>query len=59
MRLYNGKPLPSPTVDQPSDEELQVESDDGCCQTTDGCYTEPDGDCEHGHVSWLIYLGYI
>lgn len=28
-------------------------------QATDGCQVEPDGYCEHGHVSWLLYLGLI
>jgi len=26
---------------------------------TDGCTIEPDGVCEHGYPSWLMYLGYI
>lgn len=26
---------------------------------TDGCPTEPDGVCQHGHPSWLLYLGII
>jgi hypothetical protein len=33
---------------------------EGVCEATDGCFpVEPDGKCEHGHVSWLRYLGYV
>jgi hypothetical protein len=31
----------------------------GTCTATDGCWTEPDGTCEHGHPSWLVVLGQI
>lgn len=24
-----------------------------------GCWVEPDGVCQHGNPSWLLYLGYI
>lgn len=33
--------------------------DRGIAKATDGCSTEPDGDCPHGHVSWVRRLGYI
>jgi len=33
--------------------------DEGRCETTDGCYAEADGVCEHGHPSWILYLGLI
>jgi len=33
-------------------------SDDGC-EAIDGCWVEPDGKCEHGQPSWLLYLGLI
>lgn len=29
------------------------------CESTDGCYVELDGMCEHGHQSWLRRLGMI
>ena len=28
-------------------------------KATDGCETDPDGKCEHGHSSWMRRLGYI
>ena len=31
----------------------------GIARATDGCKVEPDGVCPHGHVSWLLWLGYI
>lgn len=31
----------------------------GLCMATDGCWTEPDGVCEHGYQSWLLELGLI
>jgi hypothetical protein len=32
---------------------------DSVCEATDGCTTEPDGRCEHGHISWLRALDMI
>jgi hypothetical protein len=40
-------------------EALQFWTFDGIAEATDGCQVEPDGWCEHGHVSWLVYLGLI
>ena len=55
----NHKLWPKPTVDRPDDEELEMEASDAVCTATDGCSSvEPDGICPHGHVSWLMYLGY-
>lgn len=48
-----------PIVEQPSLEELEDFCDQGGCDATDGCWVEPDGLCEHGHVSWLLYLNLI
>ena len=45
---------PKPTL-----EELQEWLDEGGCEATDGCWVEPDGDCEHGCPSWLKKLGLI
>lgn len=51
--------FPEPTVDEPSDEQLQEWMIDSIVQATDGCSVEPDGICRHGYPSWLVYLGYI
>lgn len=54
------KSWPAPTVATP--DKLQTLEDaeyNGECETTDGCYAEPDGVCEHGHPSWLLQWGYI
>jgi hypothetical protein len=50
---------PKPTTPRPSLDELQEWEADGGCEATDGCWVEPDGTCEHGHVPWLIHLGFI
>lgn len=50
---------PKPTEPEPSDEELDRFVFDSVCDATDGCTVEPDGVCEHGHPSWLLYLGLI
>ncbi len=34
-------------------------SNDGGCKALDGCWVEPDGDCQHGLPSWLKTLHYI
>ncbi len=33
--------------------------DDGICESLDGCHVEPDGQCEHGFPSWLMYYGMV
>jgi hypothetical protein len=48
-----------PTTEQPDIETLMDWNDDSGCEATDGCWVEPDGSCEHGHLSWMRYLGYI
>ncbi len=50
---------PEPTETEPSIEELTDWQNDCGCEATDGCWVEPDGECEHGHPSWLLRLGYI
>lgn len=50
---------PEPTMDAPTYEQLERWDASGVSRATDGCPIEPDGVCEHGHPSWLIYLGYI
>ena len=53
------KPYKKPTKKEPSVRTLEKAVCDGICPATDGCRVEPDGACEHGHVSWLMYLGYM
>ena len=50
---------PEPTVARPTDDELWGYVFDGVCVATDGCTIEPDGVCQHGYPSWLLYLGLI
>lgn len=43
---------PQPTSQQPPLELLIEWHDDAAgCETTDGCWVEPDGTCPHGHPS--------
>ena len=53
------KEWPEPTTDHPSDERLEEMAMDSVAEATDGCETEPDGVCEHGYPSWLLWLGFI
>jgi hypothetical protein len=48
---------PSPTEPEPTMDVLEGWMLDGTAEATDGCTVEPDGTCEHGHPSWLRYLG--
>ena len=57
-----------PTLSQRQDDQLEppdIETlqmwmdDDGGCEATDGCWTEVDGTCPHGHKSWLLELGLV
>lgn len=50
---------PEPIEDEPDDELLGLWVVDGIAEATDGCPIEPDGVCEHGYPSWLLYLGLI
>lgn len=49
---------PEPTTQQPTDEELEYMIF-WVSEATDGCFVEPDGECEHGYPSWLVYLEMI
>jgi hypothetical protein len=51
--------MKKPTMKQPSIKTLEKWCGDGIVKATDGCKVEPDGECPHGHVSWLRYLGMI
>lgn len=45
---------------QPSMATLERWVSNGVAKATDGCGgIEPDGECEHGHQSWIRRLGYI
>ncbi len=50
---------PEPLDEEPSAEDLELWMYEGGCYATDGCWVEPDGVCEHGYPSWLLYLGLI
>ena len=50
---------PKPTEHEPSMSQLRDWNYDGGCESTDGCWVEPDGECEHGHPSWLLHMGLI
>ena len=43
----------------PTIEQLLKWNELGGCEATDGCWVEPDGECEHGCKSWLIEVGII
>ena len=56
----HARPYPDPTMDPPDVVDLMdMDSDGGDHEATDGCWVEPDGECEHGHPSWLIAMGLI
>ena len=48
-----------PKRKQPSLKTMEHWVCDGVARATDGCNVEPDGHCEHGYPSWLLYLGFI
>lgn len=51
---------PAPSGSMPTLAALGAWLEEGACYATDGiCWIEPDGVCEHGHPSWLLYLGMI
>ena len=43
----------------PSTATLEKWSSDCGCKALDGCWVEPDGECQHGLPSWLLALNYI
>jgi hypothetical protein len=45
-----------PTMPMPELDESMLDS---VIPATDGCDVEPDGICEHGHLSWLRAMGLI
>lgn len=59
LQTMEYKTWPKPTKPQPKVQTLERQSSNGIVSATDGCRVEPDGTCQHGHPSWLLYLGYI
>lgn len=47
------------TMKRPPMPCLEQMDRDGVALATDGCETEPDAPCEHGHASWLQQIGVI
>jgi len=44
----------------PTEEDLKEwHNEGGGCEAIDGCWVDPDGQCEHGYDSWLVALGWI
>lgn len=43
----------------PDVDELEDWLGEGGCESLDGCWVEPDGHCEHGYPSWLLFLALI
>ena len=55
-----GGPWPAPTVEEPSDDEIEYQLMEGVGEAIDGCGNiENDGHCEHFMPAWAIYLGHI
>ena len=50
---------PEPTVERPSAYEISGALFEATFKATDGCEVKPDGICEHGYPSWLVYLEII
>ena len=52
---------PKPECNEPSIDELMEYAQDGGCTTScaEECWVEPDGECEHGHPSWMLRMGLI
>lgn len=46
-------------VKPPCFKTLERWSSDCGCKAIDGCWVEPDGQCEHGFDSWLLAMGMI
>ena len=56
------KKWPEPESEEPEIEEIidEVENQGGCHTSCEEmCWTEADGECPHGHPSWLLRWGMI
>ena len=47
------------TTKPPTMAKMEKWVSDGIAKATDGCRVEPDGECSHGHTSWIRVAGYI
>ena len=47
------------TTKVPGMRSLENMAFNGIARATDGCKVEPDGECYHGHSSWLVVVGVI
>jgi hypothetical protein len=56
---YTKEELKQLRKEQPTVDMLEEWESEGGCEATDGCWVEPDGHCEHGRESWMLFLGYI
>ena len=59
LNQYKEKYPNAIAVNKPSIKELEEWDRDGGCEAIDGCWVEPDGQCEHGFDSWLLAMGLI
>lgn len=56
---------PKPVITPPDEEELMEMLEDAVMdnethfETSDGCTTDQDGTCCHGHATWLVRFGLI
>lgn len=50
---------PTPEAEEPNIDMVAAWIIDGVAESTDGCTVEPDGVCEHGYPSWLLYWGFL
>ncbi len=48
---------PEPTDNPPDNDDLDEWQAEGYALATDGCPVEWDGQCPHGHPSWLLVMG--
>lgn len=48
-----------PVTKRPSLPTIERWNLDGIAKATDGCQVEPDGECPHGHTSWLRVMRFI
>jgi hypothetical protein len=55
------EPVEETPLEPPSLEQLMQWEWEGYCEATCefNCVVEPDGVCEHGHLSWLLAMGLI
>ena len=59
LKKYQEKHPDAIKVRKPSMVDLEEWMNDCGCESIDGCWVEPDGQCQHGLDSWLVALGWI